>query len=109
MSIIEQSGEVAVAEKPGGIGCVYVMLGINAILIGLLAFSFSHGPYSSREQELWYRYGPLGFLLAGVILPTIAFRFGVLRSQRAVVGLLIWMIATLMACLIYALFSGGGI
>lgn len=109
MSIIKQFGEVGVTEKPSGVGCVSAMLGINAILIGLLALSFSHRPYSSHEQELWYRYGSLGFLLVGVIIPGAAFWFGALRSQRAIVGLFIWMIATLIACLIYALLSGGGV
>jgi fatty acid desaturase len=85
------------------------MLAINALLIGLLAFSFSHGPYSSREQELWYRYGSIGFLIAGAILPVIALWFGALRSQWAVIALTTWMIIVLIACFLYALFSGGGV
>lgn len=86
-----------------------VVLAINAVLIGLLAFSFSHGPYSSQEQELWYRYGSIVFLVAGVILPAIALCFGAMRFQWAVIALTVWMIAVLAAALIYAFFSGGGV
>ncbi|HEX7854949.1 MAG TPA: hypothetical protein VF503_14770 [Sphingobium sp.] len=109
MSIGEQSGEANLVDKPAGIGCVFAMLGINAALIGLLAFSFLHGPYSSYEQELWYRYGSLSFLFIGAILPAVALWFGAGRSQKAVIALLIWMMASLLGCVIYAFFSGGGI
>lgn len=85
------------------------MLGINALLIGLLAFSFSHGPYSSREQELWYRYGSIGFLIAGAVLPAVALLLGAARYQWAVIALIMWMLAILMACFVYAMFSGGGV
>ena len=74
-------------EKPSGTGCLLVMLGINALLIGLLAFSFSHGPYSSRGQELWYRYGSIGFLVAGAVLPALALWLGALRSRWAIIAL----------------------
>lgn len=96
-------------EKPSGTGCMLVMLGINTLMIGLLAFSFSHGPYSSQEQELWYRYGSIGFLIAGAVLPAIALRLGVLRRQWAIIALSVWMIAVFIACFIYTLFSGGGV
>jgi hypothetical protein len=104
-----EAGEAAVTGKPGGTGCVLAMLGLNALLIGLLAFSFSQGPYSSREQEVWYRFGSIGFLVAGVVLPGIALWFGAMRSQLAITALVVWMFAVLMACVVYALFSGGGV
>jgi len=107
--MIEQSSEPTVAEKPGGVGCLFVILGINAILIGLLAFSFSQGPYSSREQEVWYRYGSIAFLLAGVILPGVVSCLGSARSQRVMTALIIWMISILMVCVAYALSSSGGV
>ncbi len=96
-------------EKSGSSGCALVMIGINALLIGLLAFSFSQGPYSSREQELWYRYGSIGFLLAGAAFPAIALWLGAKRFQWAIVALTGWMIAILMACFVYAMASSGGV
>ena len=96
-------------EKPSGTGCMLVMLGINALLIGLLAFSFSVGPYSSRGQELWYRYGSIGFFVAGVVIPAIAMRLRPMRSPSGITAITVWMIAVLSACFIYALRSGGGV
>lgn len=86
-----------------------MVLGINALLIGLLAFSFAWGPYSSPQQELWYRYGSIGFLLAGAVLPATALWLGAMRSQRAIVAIIVWMIAVLAACVVYAFLSGGGV
>lgn len=86
-----------------------VMLGINALLIGLLAFSFSHGPYSSRGQELWYRYGSIGFFVAGVVFPAIAMRLRAIRSEWAIIAITVWMIAVFTTCFFYALASGGGV
>jgi hypothetical protein len=85
------------------------MLGINALLIGLAALSFSQGPYSSTEQELWYRYGSLGFLLGGAIIPAIALLSGARRSALAITLLTAWMFAALFGFLIYAFYSGGGV
>jgi hypothetical protein len=51
------------------IGCAWALLSVNALLMGLLAASFVQGPYSSGEQELWYRYGSLGFFLAWLLCP----------------------------------------
>jgi hypothetical protein len=43
-----------------GIGCSWALLALNTLFMGLLTASFVQGPYSSSQQELWYRYGSLG-------------------------------------------------
>ena len=85
------------------------MLGINSLLIGLAALSFSQGPSSSTEQELWYRYGSLGFLLVGAIVPAIALLSGARKSALASNLLTAWMCTALFGFLIYAFYSGGGV
>jgi hypothetical protein len=85
------------------------MLAINGALMGLLALSFTRGPYSSTEQELWYRYGSLAFVLGGAVLPAVAVLFGINRWPWAIVALTVWMVATLLAFVGYAMFSGGGV
>jgi hypothetical protein len=96
-------------EKRQGLGCTLTLLGINVVIIGLIAAGFATGSYSSWEQELWYRYGSLGFLMVGVILPAVALTFGPRRSPVMVIGLTGIMLVALMGCLIYATVSGGGI
>jgi hypothetical protein len=91
-----------------GIGCAWGLLGINAVLIGLLATSFAQGPYSSSEQELWYRYGSLGFFLAGAALPAIAL-FAARRSRWVVLVSTAWMLTLLLAFAWFAMMSGGGV
>ncbi len=90
-------------------GCAWSMLGVNVLLIGLAALSFSQGPYSSKEQEIWYRYGSLGLLLGGAIIPAIVLLSGARRSPWAITLLTIWMFAAFLAFLIYAFYSGGGV
>ena len=85
------------------------MLAVNTLLIGLLASSFSQGPYSSHGQEVWYRYGSIGFLLVGAVLPGAALIFGARRSLIASALLIVWMLATLGAAFWYAIMSGGGV
>jgi len=89
-------------------GCVWSILSINTLIIGLFALAFIEGPYSSSEQELWYRYGSLGFLLGGAILPGIALLAGIRKSAWASAILVVWMVAVLFAFLFYAALSGGG-
>lgn len=96
-------------EKPIGTGCVLVMLGINALLMGLLALGFSSMQLFSREQELWYLYGSTALLIAGAILPAITLLFGALRRQWTITALIIWMIAAFIAWLVHIFFSGGGV
>ena len=81
----------------------------NTVILGLTAVSFNQGPYSSPEQELWYRYGSLGFLLIGVAFPTVALILGARRSRWTTVALTLWMYATLIAFLVYAFYSSGGV
>ena len=90
-----------------GMGCAWAVLAVNAVLMGLLASSFVQGPYSSNEQELWYRYGSLGFFLAGAALPAIAL-FLARRSRRIIIASTAWMVAILLAFAWFAMMSGGG-
>lgn len=99
------------SAPPAGkeIGCIAILFGVNALVIGTIALSFGNGPYSSWEQELWYRYGSLGFLFLGVILPAAALALGARRSQVAMTALVMWMLAVLLVCCGYAINSSGGI
>jgi hypothetical protein len=100
--------EPAEQNRVEGIGCAWALLGVNALLMGLLAASSATGPYSTSEQELWYRYGSLGFLLAGAVLPAIAL-FAARRSRWVVIVSTSWMFAVLLAFAWYAMMSGGGV
>ena len=91
-----------------GIGCAWALLGVNAMLMGLVAASFVRGSYSSSAQELWYRYGALAFFLAGAALPAIAL-FAGRRSRWIVIASTAWMIALLLAFVWFGMMSGGGI
>jgi hypothetical protein len=102
-------GQAGVTNKPGGAGCVLSMIVVNALILGAFALSFAQGPYSSREQELWYRYGSIGFVLLGAILPALALVLGIDRSRAATTALTAWMVATLLAFTFYALLSSGGV
>jgi hypothetical protein len=82
---------------------------MNALIMGLFALSFSQGPYSSRGQELWYRYGSLGFLLGGAIIPAIALLSGARRPAWLTTSLTTWMFLALFAFLFYAMLSSGGV
>lgn len=96
-------------DKAQGFGCTVSMIGLNILLMGLLASSFARGPYSSWGQELWYRYGSLGFLLFGAILPAVALILGAGRSRSLTIALTVWMLGALFFCSAYALSSGGGV
>jgi hypothetical protein len=88
-------------------GCALAILAVNTALIGLATASFTQGPYYSHEQELWYRYGSLGFLMVGVVIPAVALFAG--RRSGLVVGASVaWMAMTLFAFIYYAMMSGGG-
>ena len=75
---IRAPGHVACMERQDLIeldrvvGRAWTMLVVNVVVIGFLTASMVQGPYSSREQELWYRYGSLGLFVAGVILPAVS-------------------------------------
>lgn len=95
-------------KRVEGIGCSWALLGLNTVLMGLLAVSFGQGPYSSGQQTLWYRYGSLGLFLAGAVLPAVALVAG-RRSFRIVAVATAWMLLTLLAFAWFAMMSGGGV
>ena len=90
-------------------GCSLAIVAINTIAMASLASSFATGPYSSWLQEAWYRYGSLGFLFGGAVLPGI----GIITIGRhrywLSVTLTLWMVVALFLCAGYAFQSGGGI
>lgn len=94
--------------RPGGVGCAWTMLAVNVVIIGLLTASMVQGPYSNREQELWYRYGSLGFFIAGAALPAVAL-FAVRRSRSVVVASTAWMLAMLLGFVWFGAMSSGGV
>jgi len=96
-------------RKAEGFGCAVTVIALNALLMSLLASSFARGPYSSWGQEVWYRYGSLGFLLFGAIFPALALAAGAQRSRRLVIALTAWTLTALFFCFSYALMSGGGV
>lgn len=85
------------------------LVGINAVVMGWLTLSMVRGPFSSFEQELWYRYGSLAFFFLGVVLPVVAmvlFRAKVLRFAAPVN---VWLIAIMVGFVVYLTSSGGGV
>lgn len=103
------SGDPLRAVQAGGIGCVLAVIALNALLMGSLAAGFAFGPYSSLGQEIWYRYGSLGFLFFGAILPAVALVLGARRSSTLMLLLIPWMLCILVVFLGYAMMSGGGV
>jgi hypothetical protein len=95
-------------NNSSAIGCALILLGINTVLIGLTAASFAQGPYSSPQQELWYRYGSLAFLAVGSIVPAIGL-LAARRSRTAIGASVALMAATFFAFVWYAMMSGGGV
>lgn len=81
----------------------------NLLAIGFLASAFATGSYSSWEQQAWYRYGSLGFLFFGAIVPAAGMATVARRSPLVTNILMVWMIAVLFACFVYAVMSGGGV
>jgi hypothetical protein len=99
-------------EKPAtthGKGCAMTLACINVAAMGLLASTFTTGPFSSVEQELWYRYGSLAFLLLGAVLPGAALLLGTRRHPAVIAATMVWMIAMWLPFAGYVLMSGGGI
>jgi uncharacterized membrane protein YozB (DUF420 family) len=102
------SRETVEQNRVEGIGCAWALLALNTVLMGLLAVSFVQGPYSSRGQEIWYRYGSLGFFLAGAALPAIAL-FAARHSRWVAIASSIWMLTVLLGFAWFAMMSGGGV
>lgn len=87
---------------------VVTMLVISALVIGMAVAAFVQGPYSNREQELWYRYGSLGFLVAGVILPAITlYKFR--RTRHVLASIVVWLAVILPGFIWYLMLSSGGV
>jgi hypothetical protein len=103
--VIEDEGQ---RDRIEGIGCAWTLLGVNAVVMGVVAAAFARGPYSSGQQELWYRYGSLGFVLAGVVLPAVTL-YVARRSDGVGVACTAWMLAALFAFLGFVMMSGGGV
>jgi hypothetical protein len=82
---------------------------INAVLMGLFAFSFSHGPYSSFEQELWYRWASVSFFVAGAVLPAGLMFMRPPIARRISAGLNLWLALIFFAFIPYLMSSGGGV
>jgi fatty acid desaturase len=86
------------------------MIAVNTVLMGLVAVSFGSGPYSTAGQELWYRYGSVGFFLGGSVLPAIAL-FTSRRSMGLgiITALVVWLLIILFAFAAFVMMSGGGV
>ena len=105
---MDEEAESGTTGNKRAAGCAFVVLSLNAVLIGLFTGSFAQGPYFNNEQELWYRYGSLAFFVAGVVLPAFVL-FSARRSAGVIAGSIAWMIVTLLAFVAYALMSSGGV
>lgn len=87
---------------------VFTLLVANGLLMGLTVAAFVEGPYSSPEQELWYRYGSIGLFVAGAVLPAVILRV-MRRSKPRILLLIIWMAGVFVIYLWYMAMSGGGV
>ena len=82
---------------------------INAVVMGLLALSMVRGPFSSFQQELWYRYGSLTFFFLGVVLPVLAIVFFRAKVRRFAVVSNVWLVAIMIGFFGYLMSFGGGV
>jgi hypothetical protein len=109
MTMEVRSSATDLEPKCVAIGCAFSIVTLNTLLLGLIAWSFSHGPYSSHGQEVFYRYYSIGLFLAGAIAPAIILLLGAKRSLIATVALIAWMLFVLVNAIMYAVGSGGGV
>ena len=91
-----------------GVGCAVALALLNLVLMGIVAVSFSQGPYSSLEQEQWYRHRSLAFLVLGALVPSAVLYFG-RKKPSMVTATLIWMGGALLLFVGYVMYSGGGL
>ena len=84
------------------------MLGFNTILIGLVTFDFTQGPYSSSAQEFWYRDISIALFVFGSAIPAIMLWVSPrsLIVVRLALGL---MLATFVVFVWYGMNVGGGV
>lgn len=97
-------------EKSSGeyVGDAWTMLIANGIVLGFLAAATFTASYSGRGQDIWYRFGFLGLLILGVVLPAAALL--ILRQSRMVIRLSnAWMFAVLIGSLYFGAISSGGV
>lgn len=95
-------------NREEGISFAWALLSVNGILMGLLAVTFGQGPYSSAEQELWYRYGSFSFFVVGAVLPAFTL-FAAGGSRWVVLASTAWMFTVLLAFFWFAMMSRGGV
>jgi len=91
-----------------GRGCAVTLACFNVAAMGLLASNFAPGPFSSAGQELWYRYGSIGFLLLGAIIPAGTLFFGARRYPAVIAVATLCMFAIWLPFAGYLIMSGGG-
>jgi len=101
--------EAGSTDKAQGLGCAIAVIGLNIVLMSLLASTFVRGPFSDWRQEVWYRGGSLGFLLFGAVFPAVMLALGARRSRPSIIALTVWMLTVLVFWFAYTLRSGGGI
>lgn len=85
------------------------LLAVNAVVMGFFTFSFAQGPYSSVEQELWYRWVSIAFFVGGVVFPAGLAAIRPLTVKRNRMAMNIWLAITLFAFFAYLFSSGGGV
>lgn len=105
----DPGGEAGVKAEGGGFGCAVMLIAFNLLVMGLTAFSFSQGSYSSDIQEYWYRYASVGFLLVGAVIPAIVLKLYGRRSAFANQAVVLWGMIVFLAFFSYILNSGGGV
>ena len=89
------------------IGHARPLLGINTILIGIVAFNFVQWSYANDAQELWYRYGFIALFVFGSVIPAMTLWVAP-RSPAVVKAAIALMIATFAVFVWYGLNSGSG-
>ena len=94
-------------KRGEGLGCAVALAILNLVLMGIVAVSFSQGPYSSLEQEQWYRHRSLAFLVLGALVPIVVLYFG-RKKPMLVATTTTWMAGALLLFVGYLMYSGGG-
>ena len=102
----DQQDEITASDARG---CATAFAAFNALVMGLLALSFSSGPYSSPAQELYYRYGSIAFFVFGAVVPGAILIWGPRQSRWIALGLVVWMSVLALAFVNYVFLSRGGV
>ena len=96
-------------EKRPGLGCAWAMASFNGLAMGLVAISFTDGPFYDGTQEFWYRWVSLAFVACGAVLPALALLLADRRPYLTAAGLLGWMIVVFLVFAQYLMVAGGGV